>query len=118
MILDVVRDIRTRIYLPDRLEAERSDERAIDHRRLPLRGRALRAHRADGGWEKFFCRECGAHLFARNPDDPTEMSVRMSAFDGDPGVRPSYRAQVAHAVDWEEIPDDGLTRYPDAPPES
>ena len=42
----------------------------------------------DGGFEKFFCSECGAHLFSRNPDDPAQMSVRMSAFDGDPGVRP------------------------------
>jgi hypothetical protein len=46
----------------------------------------------EGGFEKCFCRECGAHLFARNPDDPTQMSVRMGAFDGDPGVRPSWRA--------------------------
>ena len=70
----------------------------------------------DGGWEKSFCRECGAHLFARNPDDPTQMSVRMRAFDGDPGVRPSFRTHVASAAEWEEIPDDGLARYPEAPP--
>ena len=25
--------------------------------------------RPDGGFEKCFCRECGAHLFSRNPDD-------------------------------------------------
>ena len=24
----------------------------------------------DGGFEKCFCRTCGAHLFSRNPDDP------------------------------------------------
>jgi hypothetical protein len=65
----------------------------------------------DGGFEKFFCSECGAHLFARNPDDPTKMSVRMSAFDGDPGVRPRWRAFVAYAAPWEPIPDDGLERF-------
>jgi hypothetical protein len=65
----------------------------------------------DGGFEKFFCRECGAHLFARNPDDPTQMSVRMSAFEGDPGVRPSGRMFVAYAAAWEPIPDDGLERW-------
>ena len=70
----------------------------------------------EGGFEKCFCRECGAHLFARNPADPTQMSVRMSAFDGDPGVRPSYRTQVASAAAWEEIPDDGLTRYEESKP--
>jgi hypothetical protein len=65
----------------------------------------------DGGFEKAFCRECGAHLFSRNPDDHTQMSVRMSAFDGDPGVRPSKRSFVAYAAVWEPIPDDGLERF-------
>jgi hypothetical protein len=54
----------------------------------------------DGGFEKCFCRECGSHLFSRNPDDPTQMSVRLGAFDGDPGVRPSWRAYVANAAVW------------------
>jgi hypothetical protein len=70
----------------------------------------------DGGFEKLFCRECGAHLFSRNPDDPTQMGVRMSAFDGDPGVRPSWRAFVAYAAEWEPIPDDGLPRYQERRP--
>ena len=65
----------------------------------------------EGGFEKCFCRECGAQLFSRNPDDPTQMSIRMSAFDDDPGVRPSWRAYVAYAADWEPIPDDGLKRF-------
>ena len=68
---------------------------------------------ADGGFEKCFCRECGAHLFSRNPDDPTQMSVRLSAFDGDPGVRPSFRTFTAYAAVWEPIPDDGLERHPE-----
>ena len=65
----------------------------------------------DGGFEKCFCRECGAHVFSRNPDDPSQMSVRMSAFEGDPGVRPSGRTFVAYAAGWEPIPDDGLERW-------
>jgi hypothetical protein len=71
----------------------------------------------DGGFEKFFCSECGAHLFSRNPDNPSQMSVRMSAFDGDPGVRPSGRTYVAYAATWEPIPDDGLRRWPEAKPD-
>ena len=70
----------------------------------------------DGGFEKCFCGECGGHLFSRNPDDPAQMSVRMGAFDGDPGVRPSWRAFVAYAAAWEPVPDDGLERYPEAKP--
>ena len=70
----------------------------------------------DGGFEKCFCRECGAHLFSRNPDDPAQAGVRMSAFDGDPGVRPAWRSFTAYAAGWEPIPDDGLPRFPEARP--
>lgn len=79
--------------------------------------RQLKAWRhPDGGFEKCFCAECGAHLFSRNPDDPMQMSVRMSAFDGDPGVRPSWRTFVAYAAPWEPIPDDGLDRFAEGKP--
>jgi hypothetical protein len=71
----------------------------------------------DGGFEKAFCRECGAHLFSRNPDDHSQMAVRMSAFDGDPGVRPSRRTFVAYAAAWEPIPDDGLERFDETRPQ-
>jgi hypothetical protein len=69
-----------------------------------------------GGWEKAFCSACGAQLFSRDPDDPAAMGVRLGAFDGDPGVRPGWRAYVAYAAPWEPIPDDGLVRYPEAKP--
>jgi hypothetical protein len=70
----------------------------------------------DGGFEKCFCRRCGSHLFSRNPEDPTQLSIRMSAFDGDPGVRPTFRQFTAYAAPWEEIPDDGLERFPESRP--
>jgi hypothetical protein len=64
-----------------------------------------------GGFEKFFCSQCGAHLFSRNPENPAQMAIRMSAFDVDPGIRPSYRQFVNYAAQWEPIPDDGLERH-------
>ena len=64
----------------------------------------------------YHCAACGAQLFSRNPEDPTQMSVRMSAFDGDPGVRPSWRAFVAYAAPWEPVPDDGLERFDERKP--
>ena len=70
----------------------------------------------DGGFEKLFCRSCGAHLFSRNPKDHTQMSVRMGAFDGDPGVRPTWRAFVAYAAPWKPIPDDALERFAEGKP--
>jgi hypothetical protein len=71
---------------------------------------------SDAGYEKIFCRECGAHLFSRNPADHAQMSVRMGAFDGDPGIRPTSRAFVDYAAPWEPIPDDGLERFGEGKP--
>jgi hypothetical protein len=66
----------------------------------------------EGGFEKLFCARCGSALFARDPQDPSVMTVRLGAVDGDPGVRPSAHQFVADAAPWEPIPDDGLPRYP------
>jgi hypothetical protein len=76
---------------------------------------ALGAWHPPGGFAKLFCRECGAHLFS-GPTPDEISTVRLGAFDGDPGVRPSYRQHVAGAAPWEEIPDDGLPRHPGARP--
>jgi hypothetical protein len=76
----------------------------------------LRAWSPEGGFDKVFCGACGSALLARNPDDPDVMAVRLGAFDGDPGVRPSARQFVAYAAPWEEIPDDGLPRHPERAP--
>jgi hypothetical protein len=67
-----------------------------------------------GGYDKCFCGECGSHLFSRHPDHPERMGIRMSAFDGDPGVRPSRRTFTNYAAVWEAIPDDGLERFGEA----
>jgi hypothetical protein len=73
----------------------------------------VRAYEPDDGWAKLFCSNCGSSLFSRNPDDPSVMSVRLGAFDSDPGIRPQYRQFVAYAAPWEPIPDDGLERFPE-----
>jgi hypothetical protein len=85
--------------------------------RLLSGGHLLKGWRhPEGGFEKCFCTECGSQLLSRNPDDPTQMSIRMSAFDGDPGVRPTFRTFVDNACSWEPIPDDGLERFPGSRP--
>jgi hypothetical protein len=70
----------------------------------------------EDGLAKAFCERCGSHLFARHSDTGEVAAVRMAAFDGDPGVRPSARQFVAYAAPWEPIPDDGLPRYPERAP--
>ncbi len=69
-----------------------------------------------GGFKKVYCSACGGALWAQSADDPAVVSVRMGTFDGDPGVRPSYRQFVAYAAAWEPIPDDGLPHYAERRP--
>ena len=90
---------------------------AIDGATLRLRSGEdrLRWWRPPGGGHlKGFCAECGGHVFSRHPEDPRRMAVRLGAFDGDPGVRPSVRQFTAYAAPWEPIPDDGLERFPES----
>jgi hypothetical protein len=62
-----------------------------------------------------FCGLCGSQVLARSPDGEVR-AVRMSAIDGDPGVRPAAHQFVAEAAPWQPIPDDGLPRYPGRAP--
>ena len=77
---------------------------------------ALRSWTPDGGREKVFCARCGSALFSCEPGSKDYTGVRLGAIDGDPGIRPQTRQFVAYAACWEEIPDDGLPRYPEARP--
>jgi hypothetical protein len=72
---------------------------------------AVGSWRPEGGFAKEFCSRCGSSLWSRSPDDPDIVSVRFGVFDGDPGIRPTYRIHVASAAPFEPIPDDGLARY-------
>ena len=73
----------------------------------------VRVYQPPDGYGKAFCSSCGSALWSVNPDTEAPASVRFSAFDDDPGVRPSYRTFTAYAADWEPIPDDGLPRNPE-----
>ena len=78
-----------------------------------LQGEELvREWKPEDGFGKCFCSACGGALWSRSPEGEIA-SVRLGTFDGDPGIRPSYRAFTAYAVPWEPIPDDGTTRYPE-----
>ena len=72
----------------------------------------IKAWEPGDGFAKLFCSACGSALWSRHPDDPEIIGIRLGAFDGDPGVRPSYRQFVDSAAVWGPIPDDGLPRFP------
>ena len=74
----------------------------------------IREWSPEDGAVKAFCSVCGAHLYSRPRDADLPGGVRLGAFDGDPGVRPSFRQWTGSAVSWEMIPEDGLPRFPGA----
>jgi hypothetical protein len=78
----------------------------------------IRSYFPDEGFAKVFCTACGSALWSRHPEDPDFISIRLGAFDEDPGIRPEYRQFVAYAAAWEDIPDDGLPRFPEGRPPS
>jgi hypothetical protein len=76
----------------------------------------VRCYQPPDGFAKCFCSECGSQLWSRSPDDPDVISIRLGAFDDDPGIRPMWRQFVAYAAPWDPIPDDGLPRHDERRP--
>lgn len=94
----------------------------LTHGRVPreafrlLAGEELiRVYRPDGGAVKAFCAQCGSSLFGGDWPEGLEVSIRLGSLDGDPEIRPQYRSFVDSRAVWDELPDDGLPRYPGPP---
>ncbi|HXV01975.1 MAG TPA: arginase family protein [Gaiellaceae bacterium] len=71
---------------------------------------------ADGASVKAFCSVCGSSLFGGTWPEGPEVSVRLGALDGDPGIRPQYHSWVGSRAAWDVLPPDGLPRFPERPP--
>lgn len=54
----------------------------------------VEVHRPPQGMVKAFCRVCGSSLFGGLWPEGDEVSVRLGALDGDPGVRPDAHVFV------------------------
>ena len=73
----------------------------------------LARYRPAAGWDKVFCAACGSALFSQSAAHPENVGVRFGVLDRDPGIRAQYHQFVAYAAPWEQIPDDGLPRFPE-----
>jgi hypothetical protein len=77
-----------------------------------LQGKSLiRVYGKGQGSVKAFCRNCGSSLFGGNWPEGDEVSIRMGAFDDDPGIRPQYHTFVNDRAVWDKITDN-LPQYP------
>ena len=62
------------------------------------------------GAVKVFCVNCGSSLFGGDWPDGEQVSIRMGAFDDDPGIRPQFHTFVEGRAPWDVITDD-LPQY-------
>ncbi len=80
--------------------------------RLLQGAEAIKAYQHSTGVPKLFCSNCGSALFSGDPLHDEQVAIRLGALDGDPGIRPGHRQFIDSAASWEQIPADGLERYP------
>ena len=75
----------------------------------------VRTYKTGDHASKAFCRVCGSSLFGGDWPEGTEVSIRLGAMDGDPGIRPQFHTFVESRAPWDTITDD-LPQYPGARP--
>lgn len=76
----------------------------------------LRVYGKGEGAVKAFCVVCGSSLFGGDWPDGPQVSIRLGAFDDDPGIRPQFHTYVNARAPWDTITDD-LPQYPEALPD-
>lgn len=57
------------------------------------------------GKVRYFCSNCGTHVFARCDRDPNDIILRLGALDGDLGIKAYSHIWVSHKPDWYDIAD-------------
>jgi hypothetical protein len=65
------------------------------------------------GAVKAFCVNCSSSLFGGDWPEGPQVSIRMGAFDDDPGIRPQFHTYVDCRAPWDEI-SDKLPQYREA----
>lgn len=70
----------------------------------------IRVYGKGEGAVKAFCVECGSSLFGGTWPDGPQVSIRMGAFDTDPGIRPQFHTFVESRAPWDTITDN-LPQY-------
>ena len=66
----------------------------------------IRVYGKGEGAVKAFCIKCGSSLFGGEWPDGPQVSIRMGAFDDDPGIRPQFHTYVDSRAAWDTITDD------------
>lgn len=67
---------------------------------------SLSQYDSSPGKTRYFCKNCGTHVFARCDRNPNDVVLRIGALDGDLGIKAHRHIWVSHKPDWYEIADD------------
>lgn len=59
----------------------------------------LRSYESSPGKRRYFCGNCGSHLFAQRDGSKT-IALRVATLDDDPGQRPQAHIWVSSEVPW------------------
>lgn len=73
--------------------------------RLLAGAELIKVYGAGEGAVKAFCTECGSSLFGGSWPAGRQVSIRLGAFDDDPGIRPQFHTFVGSRAAWDEITD-------------
>jgi hypothetical protein len=65
----------------------------------------IRVYGKGEGAVKAFCITCGSSLFGGDWPEGPQVSIRMGAFDDDPGIRPQFHTYVDSRAPWDAIAD-------------
>lgn len=76
---------------------------------------ALKTFVADSGLHRSFCGNCGSPILSQREGLP-QVRVRLGTLDSPLEQGPQAHIYVDSSAGWCELPDDGLPRYPEAPP--
>ncbi len=60
---------------------------------------------SSAGKTRFFCSNCGTHVFARCDRDPNDVILRIGVLDTELGFQAIGHIWVSHKPDWYEIRD-------------
>lgn len=71
----------------------------------------LRVWRPQTGNPKWFCGDCGTHLFAGELDGSAPIGLRLGSLEPMPNVQPRWHVWVSSMPEWETLPDDRLPRH-------
>jgi len=76
------------------------------HFQISSGSESIASYESSPGKVRYFCSQCGTHVFARSARDANDIILRLGTLDGDLGIKAMGHIWVSHKPDWYDITDD------------